>query len=325
MGIETGVALTERHSSAALYLTLLLSVPALLIAAAFGAANTNWFFYHDNYFMLRNIGYSLTLNHADCQVVLSGDSSALTGLDPATVTRLTGLSACNVSEGGTVTSVAGTYPLDTYLERNARPNFIVFMFTPSEFKPSHSWRDYSSYNEGIVYLLRYERNPQTYRKLLEHPYETFSFSTWAAQSMIADAFRRIADPHKYDGVESPDDYRREHRGLLNYYSGPETKCFRNGWDKGLTIVTDPQWVDGLRRKYGVNGTRVIVNVAPVADCDDMKDVYERVLGGVHDNSLEVMPIGLFNNQDVHFTLQGAERVSTGVANQIVAEEKNAKP
>jgi hypothetical protein len=84
-------------------------------------------------------------------------------------------------------------------------------------------------------------------------------------------------------------------------------------------------VAGLRRKYGVNGTQVIVNVAPVADCDDMKDVYENVLQGVHDNQLEVLPIGMFNNQDVHFTPQGAEHVSTGVANQILALQRMRKP
>jgi hypothetical protein len=57
----------------------------------------------------------------------------------------------------------------------------------------------------------------------------------------------------------------------------------------------------------------------------MKDVYERVLQGVHDNQLEVLPIGMFNNQDVHFTPQGAEQVSTGVANQILSYQIQRKP
>jgi hypothetical protein len=315
----------ERGSDSSRYLALVFCVPVLLLAIAFAAANTNWFFYHDNYFMLRNIGYSLTLHHADCQVVLTGDSSALTGLDPLTITKATGLSACNVSEGGTVTTVAGWYPLDAYLQQNAAPRYIVFMFTPSLFRPSHSWRDYSSYYEGIVYLLRHERNKGTYLKLLAHPYETFTFSAWAAQSIIADTLVRLTDPHKYDGVEDPALRRQRHNGLFTFYSGPETTCFRNGWDRKLSIATDANWVSGLRQKYGVNGTHVIVNVAPVADCDDMKDVYERALQGVHDNPLEVLPIKMFNNQDVHFTPDGAERVSLGVANQILADERNSKP
>lgn len=315
----------EEKSSSVLYLMLTLGVPLLLLAAAFAVANTNWFLYHDDYFMLRNIGYSLTLHHADCQVVLTGDSSALTGLDPLTVTRITGLSACNVAEGGTVTVVTGNYPLDTYLRQNAAPKYIVFMFTPGLFRHNRSWLDYGSYCEGIVYLLRYERNGSSYLKLLKHPYETLNFSTWAAHSILADALSRLVNPHKYDGLEDPAMRRQLHNGLFTFYSPPETSCFRNGWDKTPRIVPDPEWVEGLRQGYGINGTRVIVNVAPVADCDDMKDVYLRDLKGVHDNPLEVLPIGMFNNQDVHFTREGAEHVSTGVANQILAVDRGSRP
>jgi hypothetical protein len=315
----------ERRWGSGQYLMLLLCLPALLLATAFGTANTNWFLYHDNYFMLRNMGYSLTLHHSDCQVVLTGDSSALTGLDPLTITRATGLSACNVSEGGTITTVTGWYPLDAYLQQNTPPKYIVFMFTPSIFRPSHSWRDYSSYYEGIVYLLQYERSMSSYLKLLRHPYETFNFSAWAAQSIIKDTLVRLSDPHKYDGVEDPALRRERHNGLFTFYSSPETTCFRNGWDKNLNISPDREWVSGLRQRYGVNGTRVIVNVAPVADCDDMKDAYEQALKGVHDNPLDVLPIKMFNNQDVHFAPSGAEQVSLGVANQILASEGKSKP
>jgi hypothetical protein len=316
---------SEKRNPAQTYLAILCGVPLLLLAASLAIAGSDRFFYHDNYFLLHNIGYSLTLNHANCEVVLTGDSSALTGLDPLTVTRLTGLSACNVAEGGTITVVTGSYPLDAYLQHNAPPKYLVFMFTPSLFKPTHSWRDYSSYYEGIVYLLRYERSKNTYLQLLMHPRETLSFSSWAAHAILADAANRLTEPHKYDRVEDPASYRKRHNGLFTFYSSAEASCFRNGWDKKLNITTDPEWVAGLRRKYGVNGTRVIVNVAPVADCDDMKDVYEHVLQDVHDNKLEVLPIGMFNSQDVHFTLQGAEHVSAGVADQILAFQRMRTP
>jgi hypothetical protein len=314
-----------RAGSTAAYLAILFLVPLLLLSLAFCIATTDWFFYHDNYFALRNIGYSLTLHHADCRVVLTGDSSALTGLDPATVTRLTGLRACNLAEGVTVTAVTGSYPLDAYLQRNAPPKYIVFMLTPSMFRPSSSWHDTSSYYEGILYLLRFERNNGGLKTVLSHPIEALSFSAWAAHGIFADAFSRLTDPHKYDGLEDPALRRQRHNGLFTFYSGPETSCFRNGWDKQPKIPTDPEWLAGLRSKYGVNGTRVLINVAPVADCDDMKDVYERDLRGLHDNPLEVLPIGMFNNQDVHFTPEGAEHVSAGVAQQILALEAGAKP
>jgi hypothetical protein len=315
----------KRKISSALYLMLTLGIPFFFFAAGFFAANTEWFFYHNGYFGLRNMGYSLTLHHADCQVVLTGDSSALTGLDPLTITRITGLSACNVAEGGTVTVVTGNYPLDMYLHQNAAPKYIVFMFTPSLFRHNRSWQDYGTYYEGIAYLLRYERNGNTYRQLLKHPYETINFSAWAAHGIVSDAISRLVEPHKYDGMEDPATRRQSHKGLFTLYSAPEISCYRSGWDKIPRIIADPEWVNGIRRQYGINGTHVIVNVAPVADCDDMKDVYLRDLKGLHDNSLEVIPIGMFNSQDVHFTSEGAEHVSTGVANQILLDERNGRP
>jgi hypothetical protein len=313
---------TEAQPSPLYYLALLAGLPVLLMAGVLFMASTDWFFYH-SYFGLQNIGYSLSLHHADCQVVLTGDSSALTGLDPFTVTRVTGLSACNVAEGGTVTVVTGSYPLDTYLKQNAPPKYIVFMNTPSIYTPpsSSSWDGYGSYNEGIVYLLRYERGMGVYKKLLGHPAQTYQFISWAVDTVVANIHSSLVNPHKYDGLEDPALRRVRQGGRFTYYSAAQTSCTRNGWDKKIKISVNPDWVAGLRTKYGVNGTRVLVNVAPVADCDDMKDVYVRMLQGMHDNRLEVLPIGMFNSQDVHFTAEGAEAVSTEVGKQILADEK----
>jgi hypothetical protein len=313
----------KRHWVA--YIVLLLCVPVVFLLATLYMAGTTWFFYHDSYFALRNVGYGLTLHHADCEVVLTGDSSALTGLDPATVTRVTGMSACNVAEGGTVTVVAGSYPLDAYLAQNAAPKYIVFMNTPSLYTPAASWHDYSSYYEGMVYLLRYEPRKIVYHALLHHPSETYHFVSWAAHAAMTGAEDSIVHPHQYDGYEDPALRRQRHKGLFTYYAEPETQCFRNGWDKDLHLTADPKWPDAMRKKYGVHGTRVIVNVAPVADCDDMKDAYEHLLQGMHANPLEVLPIGMFNNQDVHFTPEGAAHISAEVGEQILAEERAKTP
>jgi hypothetical protein len=98
-----------RSDGSRLYLLILLGTVAAYLAGMLAVGGTQWFFYHNNYFALRNIGYSRTLHHADCQVVLTGDSSALTGLDPQAVMRVTGMTACNVAEGGTITAVTGPW------------------------------------------------------------------------------------------------------------------------------------------------------------------------------------------------------------------------
>lgn len=46
---------------------------------------TWWFLTHDNYPGVVQAGYGSRLTHADCEIVLYGDSSALTALDPAVI------------------------------------------------------------------------------------------------------------------------------------------------------------------------------------------------------------------------------------------------
>jgi len=309
----------ERHSFGA-YMAVLLSVPVVLAVAVLFLAGTNWFFHHST-FGMQSMGYSLTLHHADCQVVLTGDSSALTGLDPITVTRVTGLSACNVSEGAAVTTVTGSYPLDAYLEQNAPPKYMVFLQTPSLYTPDHPWQAYGSYNEGMVYLLHYEPWPILYRTLLKRPEDTYHFILWAIHTAFTGLQTSVMNPHKYDGLEPPMLRRERHGGMFTYYAAPETSCVRKGIDPAK-IRADRTWPDTVRRKYGVNGTHVFVDVAPIPDCDDLKDTYRSVLAGLHDNALDVLPIGMFNNEDVHFTPEGAAHISAEVGEQILADERS---
>ena len=86
---------------------------------------------------MRTFGYSLRMKHQDCDVVLYGDSTALTGLDPDIVQRITGLKSCNIAEAGWIEDVVGTdFPLQAYLKDNKRPRFIVTDITPSLFARS---------------------------------------------------------------------------------------------------------------------------------------------------------------------------------------------
>jgi hypothetical protein len=310
---------TPAARSSRFYLPILLGTVALYLPGMLALGGTDWFFHHDNYFSLRNIGYSKTLRHADCQVLLTGDSSALTGLDQQAVSRITGMSACNVAEGGTITAVTGPVPLETYLRQNKPPRYLVFMFTPSLYKPAKTWGDYGSYVEGIVYLLRYQRNREAVRALATHPKETISFAAWVGRSVGEDAIRRLLDPHRYDGMEDPAARRRRFNGLFTYDEPPQTRCVRDG-DVSIQVTTDPEWVEMLRRKYGVNGTRVIVNVAPIPECSVGAEAYERGLRGVHDNAMEKLPVGMFNNGDVHFTPEGAAHLSTELGHQILRME-----
>src|SRR6476660_8310345 len=66
-------------------------LPCLLLLLAFPIARTEEFALRSQDLYLTNLGYGLTLDHAKCDVMIYGDSSALTGIDPAVIEQQTGL------------------------------------------------------------------------------------------------------------------------------------------------------------------------------------------------------------------------------------------
>ena len=127
-----GVGLTEPHSEPAarprklaVYCAALLLTPLLYMTVCFFVMRRDFFLLRTQNVYLANMGYGLRLRNADCKVLVYGDSSAMVGVDPAQLQRLTGLSACNIADYAGMLRLNGTLVLDRYLARNARPEFLV--------------------------------------------------------------------------------------------------------------------------------------------------------------------------------------------------------
>jgi hypothetical protein len=308
---------------AARFYLLILAVSLLPLGVFLWVGSTAWFMRHNGYPQLRGIGYELTLRHADCEVVLYGDSSALSAYDPSVVERITGMTACNVSEGGTILSVVGPYPLDTYLRNNKRPRYLVMMFTPSLFRPSPPWMG-GSEPEGYTYLLQYVRGWRLYYCLLRRPEGTLRYAAWVGERVIDDFFERHRGRNPDDDAKDSAVFRRVHGGLGTFPLPPEDHCIRTAFHyPAYAMHGDPAGVAEARRKYEVGGTRVLINVAPVPVCDELQDTYERVLAGEHDNRFERLPISWFNSEDVHLDAPGGRYLSEEVGNQILSDQAKA--
>ena len=78
---------------------------------------------------------------------------------------------------------------------------------------------------------------------------------------------------------------------------------------------DSSWILGLRSKYSVMGTRVLIYVAPYPECDGSFDYYSEKLKPLADNPLQRFQIRLFNEKN-HFTREGAEVNSKRIAVDI---------
>ena len=296
------------------------AVQVALLAAVLFATTRPWFMNHDDYPGLRNAGYSLRAQHEDCEVLIYGDSSSLTGLDPEVIQSVTGMKTCNISEGGTIQGVVGSnYPIDQYLKHNKRPRFLLAMYTPSKFSPYRDLFD-DDKPEGMIYGFQYDRDSDFLHGLLKHLTEVRKFDILAGHALIAD----VVDFHlPFISRSKPEDARaqRDSRmGIWPYPLPPETQCVRGEPEDLDSYKRDEKSVAAMRERYAVEGTQVLINLAPIPVCDASQDIYRKMSEGLHDNPFETLPIEYFNEGDVHFSPQGSRYISLEAGRQILALE-----
>lgn len=256
---------------------------------------------------LLNLDYAFDLKHVDCEVVIFGDSTALTGIDPTTIERYTGLKTCNVAQSRSALEIIGLFALDEYLKENAAPKYLVMQFSPETL--AHDGKNFF-WPEGLTLLLRKKSFVEALPVLLAHPVETYNFAIWAIKASVNATIHRLPDFRSTEAIF------RSHNGLLILPKAPQTACTSNP----PYAPPKPSWVRSLREKYTLNNTRVLIDVSPLPACAPNAARIAADVGGVTDNSLAQFPIGLFCDLDRHLTLEGAEFSSSSIARQILAAQ-----
>jgi hypothetical protein len=287
------------------YVLSLLLIPALFLAASIPIVRSASFPVESGDPFLLNPDYAFSLKQVDCEVLIYGDSTALTGLDPSVVARATGLKTCNIAQARSVVEILGMLALDTYLKNNAPPRFIVMQFAPETLSRS---RSNFFWPEGLTLLLREKSLLEALPTFVRHPVEAYHFSIWAIKARIAAVLKAPIDFAATEAIF------RSHGGLLILPKSAETRCL-NDIAYARPAV---EWVRTLREQYARNGTRVVINVAPLPTCSPIAASAAAGTRNVTDNSLSLYPIGLFCDLDRHLTLEGAERASLELAAQLVA-------
>jgi hypothetical protein len=178
-----------------------------------------------------------------------------------------------------------------------------------QFAPETLSRSRSNvfWSEGLTLLLRRKSIWEAFPTFLLHPVHAYEFSIWAIKAKV-DAYI-----HSPTDFRSTEDIFRKRNGLLILPKLPETRCLNNiRYAKPVD-----GWVRMLKERYGNEGTRVIVNVSPLPSCSPIASSVAEGTRNVTDNSLSLFPIGMFCDLDRHLTLEGAERASRELAEQLV--------
>jgi len=315
--VDAGSAVSARankRSAYYFYLAPLIAAPILILVFAVLIVPTNWFAEHSGDPFLVTLGYGATLRNADCRVAIFGDSTAMIGVNPSVVEKRTGLSTCNIAETEGMTMINGTMVLDQFLEHNPRPQFIVLLYSPEDLDPQSQRRNVNVTTfEAVTYRFRQPNKLMSIIALMRHPEDFFSWAIHGARWAINSIHAKPLSPEtKLLRVKT--------HGQSAIKDPPMTSCTA----VPQTSPPDRDWVNGLRSKYGVDNTTVLVDAMLMADCDPGLGYYQRELAGVIDNRLDPLPMTDYYVGGRHVNPAGSVPLSSMIANQIL-ERLHADP
>ena len=296
------------------YCVLLVLLPLFAVPALIALGQSDFFMHHGASVWVQANDAVFSMRNRECDVVVFGDSTAMTGIDPEVVESDTGLRTCNIAVTNAVLAVTDNLTLDHFLAHNARPRVLLIQLSPDDFAPENrTWRQ-TIYAEGMLELLRHGRPGEARAVLLSHPQESIAFAGYAAGYTawygIKDVWFRATH------MRAEEDNVIVRNGFFTPPAAPRTECTpaqalpaTGPRDASRSLVAE------YKTNYAGRAGMVLVNVAPIPACDRNFAAYAAALEGVTSNHLLPLPIGLFNDGR-HYTARGSEVVSTLVAGEL---------
>jgi hypothetical protein len=299
------------------YCMLLFLLPLLAVPAFIRLGCSDFFLRHGASVWVQANDAVFSMRDRDCDVLIFGDSTAMTGIDPDVVERNTGFKTCNIAVTNAVLAVTHNLTLNRYLANNAKPRVLLIQLSPDGFQPESKVWHQTVYPEGLLELLRHGNPMESRRVLLTHPQEAIAFAGYAAGFTIYAGFKEIW--FHATNLRPEEDAVTIHNGFFTPPSPPSTYCERGATFSNLGAGgTFPRTVVGeYENDYADRSGVVLVNVAPIPSCDQNLAAFSSELNGVTSNSLLPLPIDLFNDSR-HYTAVGSAVVS-----RLVAQELNA--
>ena len=309
------VSAVARRHNALKYCLLLVLLPLLAIPACIWLGASDFFLRHGASVWVQSNDAIFNMHDRDCDVLIFGDSTAMTGIDPEVVERNTGLKTCNIAVTNSVLAVTRNLTLNHYLANNTRPRILLVQLSPDGFQPESSSWNGTIYPEGMVELLRHGSPEEARRVLFSHPRQAVAFAGYAAGFTVYDAFKDLL--FRVTQLPSQEDTVTIQNGFFTPPAPPSKGC-----EPGATFSNPGAGGDFPRRlvseyetQYAGHSGVVLVNVAPIPACDRNLAAFRSELDGVTSNSLLPLPVGLFNDPR-HYTAVGSAVVSRLVAQEL---------
>ena len=311
---KTAAPAEVARQRARLYSVLVVLLPLLAVPAFIALGKSDFFLHHGASIWVQSNDAVFQMRNRNCEVLIFGDSTAMTGIDPALVEKDTGYKTCNIAVTNAVLSVTDNMTLDHFLAHNDRPRVLVVQLSPDGFQKENRAWNRSIYAEGMLELMRHGTPDETRRMLLEHPHEAISFAGYAAGFS---AYYGLKQAFYFATRMRPDeDQVRVRNGFFTPPSPARTRCDATPTAPASADGTYPREVaQEYHRTYTSHSDVVLVNVAPIPACDKNLEQYQKNLAGVTNNALTPLPIAYFNDGR-HYTASGSEVVSRLVSDEV---------
>ena len=257
------------------------------------------------------LDYPYTLQHADADILLFGDSSAAVGLDPQRISSELGLKTINLPNTGASLQVLGQAGLDRYLAANKPPRLIVFYFAAWNLDYAHAPLGDHIF-EGEEILLRRGTLRQIVAFFRHQPVELLNFPRYfylADPENAAKMFLRHRHPAaelaRTQGYFDP---------LANRPPLREPCTFPPELLRGVPQTTSL----GLIKQYRTAHTRVAFVIAPMPACTNAGLMTFRTYPALDAAPIRLLPVAAFK-QDfayVHLRPSSVPANSTHLADLI---------
>ena len=308
-----------RGLSALRYFLFVILTPLLAIPAFIALGRSDFFLHHGASVWVQANDRIFDARDRECDVLVYGDSTAMTGIDPQKVEEQTGFRTCNISVTNAVMAVTGNLTLDSFLAHNHRPKVLLIQLSPDGFQPGSTIWHNTIYAEGLLELLRHGRPAEARQVLLTHPAESIAFAGYSAGFTV---WYGIKGAWFHLTHHLPDeDTVVVQNGFFTSPAPARTGCEATASHVAPGTPDQSAFsrslVENFRRTYSGRVGTILVNVAPIPDCDENLAAYTAELNGITSNELLPLPVGYFNNC-CHYTAQGSEIVSTLVADEVNA-------
>lgn len=297
------------------YSMIAVLLPLVAIPAFILLGSSDFFLNHGASVWVQSNDAIFQMQGRHCDVLIYGDSTAMTGIDPSLVEKDTGLHTCNIAVTNAVLNVTNNLTLDRYLAQNSHPKVLLVQLSPDGFqRDSRIWKN-SIYAEGMLEMLRHGTHQEARHMLMQHPQEAIAFAGYAAGFTAYYGLKQAL--YLMTGTRPEEDDVRVHNGFFTPPAPARTQC--EAMPQAILSGTAQSFASHVasqyRTTYGQSKSLVLINVAPIPSCDNNLQMYQKELAGVTNNRLLALPIGYFNDNR-HYTASGSEVVSRMISDEV---------